>query len=115
MDSKEQIGDYVIFSYYLTPENAVAIFQIFPSLKILDKIDIFRRRNLLFYFQILVDKLGKGAYGVVYKAINMFEGNTVAVKKLNLKGCTKEVVDSLTVTFPLTVFMVTFPRLKLLC
>jgi serine/threonine protein kinase len=48
---------------------------------------------------ILLDKLGKGAYGVVFKAINIYEGNTVAVKKLSLKGCSKEVVDSLTVTF----------------
>jgi hypothetical protein len=45
--------------------------------------------------QILVDRLGKGAYGVVFKAINLYEGNTVAIKKLNLKGCSKEVIDSL--------------------
>jgi len=44
---------------------------------------------------ILVDKLGKGAYGVVYKAINIFEGNTVAIKQLNLKGASKEVIESL--------------------
>jgi len=44
---------------------------------------------------ILIDKLGKGAYGMVFKALNLYQGNTVAIKILNLKGASKETVESL--------------------
>eukprot|EP01102_Stenamoeba_stenopodia_P014041 TRINITY_DN4630_c0_g1_i8.p1 TRINITY_DN4630_c0_g1~~TRINITY_DN4630_c0_g1_i8.p1 ORF type:complete len:686 (-),score=156.58 TRINITY_DN4630_c0_g1_i8:1450-3507(-) len=39
---------------------------------------------------ILIKMLGKGAFGVVYRAVHRSRGNTVAIKQLNLKKASEE-------------------------
>lgn len=46
-----------------------------------------------------VNILGKGAYGVVYKALNKGTGEFVAVKQITLEDQTRESITSVLVTF----------------
>jgi serine/threonine protein kinase len=40
----------------------------------------------LFYFQLLGDEIGKGAYGRVYKGLDIENGDFVAIKQVSLEN-----------------------------
>ena len=48
----------------------------------------------------LMEAIGKGGYGTVYRGLNIERGMTVAVKRVNLQGIPHEELESIEVRPP---------------
>lgn len=55
--------------------------------------------NFLSYVQMLGDEIGKGAYGRVYKGLDLENGDFVAIKQVSLENIAQEDLNIIMVQF----------------
>ena len=55
--------------------------------------------NLLSFVQMLGDEIGKGAYGRVYKGLDLENGDFVAIKQVSLENIAQEDLNIIMVQF----------------
>lgn len=59
---------------------------------------LFRRGDVNDAVQQLLERIGKGAFGTVYRGVNLLTGATVAVKRIGLHGLPESELETIGVS-----------------